>query len=85
MSGPVQGSCLVANGDYEAALEHYNEGLKHRPDGPRLRLGRGKAYARLGRLVAAKSDLDLATALRPSHEPTVALAAEVARLSAIMQ
>lgn len=70
----------MANGDYEAAIEQYSEGLKHRPDGPRLRLGRGKAYARLGQLAAAKSDLDFATALRPTHEHTTALAVDVARL-----
>ena len=45
----ILGSCAVAKGDYHAAVEHYSEGLRHRPDGARLRLGRGRAYARLGK------------------------------------
>ena len=45
----ILGSCAVAKGDYQAAVERYSEGLRHRPDGARLRLGRGRAYARLGK------------------------------------
>jgi tetratricopeptide (TPR) repeat protein len=77
----ILGSCAVANGAYAQALEHYNDGLKYRPDGARLRLGRARSLVRLGQIEAAKPDLDLALVLRPGHGPTAAFAAEVAKLA----
>ena len=74
----ILGACACAHGNYEAAVEAFADGLRYRPDGARLRLGRARALVRLGRSREAASDLKIASALRPEHVPTKQLCLQAA-------
>jgi Flp pilus assembly protein TadD len=56
---------LVANNDYQGAVEDFSIAIGFKPSDPELYVGRGLAYLKYGNNEAAKNDFDKASSLEP--------------------
>jgi Flp pilus assembly protein TadD len=73
------GDELAKSGDNAQAAQQYREALTYRPNDVALHTSLGAAFARLGQMNEARTELETAVRLNPSFEPAQRLLVAIGR------
>ncbi len=73
------GDELAKSGDNEQAAQRYREALTYRPNDVALHTSLGAAFARLGQMNDARTELETAVRLNPNFEPAQRLLGAIGR------